>query len=317
VPQDADLDRWLFEAQAAEREAQRTHELEDETLAWTLTVLGETRSGAPLLLRNPDIEAASTVTIHAAPPLDGAVVSEFRGARLSDLVQRAGGPLPGVDEVTLLASDGFRATVAWEDLSRAPILLATHCDGIRLRREQGGPLIAAFPLLEYPELLERYTESFWVYYVTHLVVGTPAPSLRVGEHHLERDALLALPTRELSVSVGYRVGWPSETVRLVGPSLREVLRAGNLELPEGMRVRVMSLAPISRGSERATHFSWTEVAAEEVILGLRYGEDETPIPARLGGPIVLAFSDAVAAAHPGHDWLTFVTDVRVEESTDP
>lgn len=312
APDPAELDRWLEEAHRAEAEAQRSHEVEDEATDWTLTVLGETRSGAPLLLRNPDLEAASTVTIGARPPLSAAEHGAFRGVRLSELVGRAGGPMPSVEEVTLVASDGFRATVAWQDVERAPIVLATYLDGVRLRREQGGPLITAFPLDDYPDLLERYTESYWVYYVTHLVVGTPRPTVRVGDQQLDADALGRLPTSEVRASVGYRVGWPSDAVRVVGPTLAEVLRAANLELPEGGRIRVLSLAPISRGPDRPTYVSAAEVESGEVLLGLAYGEDGAPIPARLGGPIVLAFSDAIAGAHPGHDWLTFVTDVRIE-----
>lgn len=312
APDAAQLDRWLDEAHRAEAEAQSSHELEDESTDWTLTVLGETRSGAPLLLRNPDLEAASTVTIGARPPLAASEHGSFRGVRLSALVERAGGRLPSVEEVTLVASDGFRATVAWQDVERAPILLATYLDGVRLRREQGGPLITAFPLDDYPDLLERYTESYWVYYVTHLVVGTPPPTVRVGDQHLDEGALHRLPTSEVRASVGYRVGWPSDAVRVVGPTLAEVLRAANLEVPEGSRVRVLSLAPISRGADRPTNVSAAEVESGEVILGLAYGDDGAPIPARLGGPIVLAFSDAIAATHPGHDWLTFVTDVRIE-----
>jgi hypothetical protein len=311
---DAALDRWLDEARAAELAAQRAHESEDESAAWTLTVLGETGRGQPLVLDHAAFEATSTVTVGATPPLEGAEHGSYRGGRIDALVGAAGGALPDVAEVTLVASDGFRATVLWSDAVRAPILLATHRDGERLRREDGGPLLAVFPLDEHPDLLARYTESWWVYYVTHLLVGTPAPRLRVAAREFDAAALEALPETEVVASVGYRVGWPSEPTRLVGSSLAALLEAAGVALPEGGRVRVTTLASITRGSDRPTYVSASEVQSGQVIVARAYGPEDRPIPARLGGPLVLAFSDELASSHPEHDWLTFVTDLAIEPS---
>lgn len=309
---DEDLDRWLEEARAAETAAQAAHESEDEAAFWTLTILGQIAADGPVILRNADLESASTITVGATPPLEGAEHARFRGARIGDLIARAGGPRAGVHEVTLVASDGFRATLAWEDVVRAPLLLATYRDEVRLRREEGGPLLAVFPLDDVPDLLDRYTESWWVYYVTHLVVGTPDASLRVGDRTLGAAELAALPSTELTASVGYRVGWPSEPVRLAGPSVAALLAAAGVPLPDDGRVRVTTIAPITRGPERPTYLSAEEVRTERVILGRTHGADDQPIPARLGGPLVLAFSDEIARDHPDHDWLTFVTDLTVE-----
>jgi hypothetical protein len=217
-----------------------------------------------------------------------------------------------VHEVTIVASDGFRATLGWDDVVRAPIMLATYRDDVRLRREEGGPLLAVFPLDDVPDLLARYTESWWVYYVTHLVVGTPAAHLRVGDVVLDDAALGALPEASVTATVGYRVGWPSEPVRVAGSSVAALLAAAGLPLPPGGRVRVSTLAPISRGPDRPTYLSEAEVRSERVIVARTWGEDGAPIPARLGGPLVLAFSDEIAREHPDHDWLTFVTDLTIE-----
>lgn len=314
---EAELDRWLAEVRAADEQERALHASEDESAGWTLTVLGATGRGAPRLLGPGELEAASTETVRAAPPLVGAQHAEYRGARIDALVARAGGAPPGVDEVTLIAADGFRATIAWSDVIRAPIILATHRDGERLRREDGGPLLAVFPLDEHPDLLARYTESWWVYYVTHLVVGTPAASVRIGTRDFDDAALAALPESELVTSVGYRVGWPSEPVRIVGPSLAALFEAAGLGLDEGSRVRVMTIAAITRGDERPTYVSADEVRSGGVLLGRAYGPDGRPIPARLGGPLVLAFSAEVARAHAEHDWLTFVTELRVEAPEPP
>jgi hypothetical protein len=311
---EATLDRWLDEASAAELAAQRAHEREDESAAWTLTVLGEIGRGAPLVLDHAAFASASAVTVGATPPLEGAAHASYRGARIDALISEAGGALAGVEEVTLVASDGFRATVAWSDAVRTPILLATHRNDERLRRESGGPLLAVFPLDEHPDLLTRYTESWWVYYVTHLLVGTPSPRLRVAERELDAAALAALPETELVASVGYRVGWPSEPTRLLGPSLAALLDAAGASLPEGGRVRVRTLAQITQGDDRPTFVSASEVQSGRVIVARAYGPDARPIPARLGGPLVLAFADELASEHPEHDWLTFVTELAVEMS---
>ena len=314
---DAELERWLAEARVAERREQAAHESEDEAASWTLTILGELAGGRPIVLSNAELEDASTVAVGATPPLEGAAHGRYRGARIDELVARAGGPRTGVEEVTLIASDGFRATIAWRDVVASPILLATYRDEGRLRREAGGPLLAVFPLDDRPDLLDRYTESWWVYYVTHLVVGTPPASVRVGEQAFDAVALAALPRTELVASVGYRVGWPSEPARVAGPSLATLLDAAGLRLPDGGRVRVTGLATITRGAERPTYVSADEVRSGQVVLGRTYGAEDRTIPARLGGPLVLAFSDELARAHPEHDWLTFVTDLAVEAPEGP
>jgi len=314
---EAELDRWLAEVRAADEQARARHATEDESAGWTLTVLGATAQGVPAVLGAAELGSASTTTVAAAPPRVGAEHATYRGARIDALVARAGGAREGVDEVTLVAADGFRATIAWSDVIRAPIILATHRDGERLRREDGGPLLAVFPLDEYPDLLARYTESWWVYYVTHLVVGTPAASVRIGTRDFDDASLAALPESELLTSVGYRVGWPSEPVRIVGPSLAALLEAAGLALDEHSRVRVMTIAAITRGDERPTYVSAEEVRSGGVLLGRAYGPEARPIPARLGGPLVLAFSGEAARAHAEHDWLTFVTDLQVEAPEPP
>lgn len=309
-PDEAELDRMLEEARAAERTAQAAHEHEDEATLWTLTILGETGADGAVILRNADLEAASDVTVGATPPLEGAAHGRYRGARISELLARAGGARAGVSEVTLVASDGFRATIALDDLVRSPILLATFRDDVRLRREDGGPLLAVFPLDDVPSLLDRYTESWWVYYVTHLVVGTPPPSLRAFDRAFDEAALAALPVTEIVASVGYRVGWPSEPERIAGPSVAALLDAAGVTLPPGARIRVTTLAPVTRGPDRPTYLSAEEIG--EVIVARTHGADDAPIPARLGGPLVLGLTPERAAHHPDHDWLTFVTDLTIE-----
>lgn len=311
-PDDGELDRLLEEVRSAETAAQAAHATEDESAGWTLSVVGLTGDGRPDVLSYADITGLPVTEVHATPPLEGAVAADFAGPSIAAIIEHAGGANAGVEEVTLFASDGFRATMSFEDVGRYPILLATHRDGDRLAREHGGPLLAVFPLTTFPELAERYTESWWVYYVTHIVVGTEVPYLRVGTAMLDAAALAALPTRSITASVGYRVGWPSEPATITGPSLATVLVAAGADLGSATSIRVLGHAPITRSAERPTRVAAADVASGDVILGLAYGDPPAPIPARLGGPLVLCFTDEVATRQNGHDWLTFVDELVVE-----
>lgn len=314
TPDDAALERMLAEARAAEEVAQREHADEDETAGWTLTVLGQTALGRPEVMSYAALGELTPTEVEARPPLEGAVSARFAGPTLRAILEHAGGAAADVRDVTLVASDGFRATIELEDLIGYPILLATRRDGERLERELGGPLLAVFPLGTYPHLAERYTESWWVYYVTHVVVGTEPAYVRVGARAVAADVLASLPTRTLTASVGYRVGWPSEPSSITGPTLEAVLAAAGADLTGASGVRVLGHAPITRSAERPTRVSAADAASGDVILGLSYGDPPAPIPARLGGPVVLCFTDAVAARQNGYDWLTFVDELVVERS---
>jgi DMSO/TMAO reductase YedYZ molybdopterin-dependent catalytic subunit len=313
-PSEEDLERWLAEARAADEAAATEHGRADDRSGWSLAIGG--RVERPVELGWEELSRLHPVEVrtraHAEDALRSQHPATWRGLRIDALVDHAGAAADA-REVTLLAYDGFRATVQLEDARRVPIILAHEVDGRPLARDAGGPLYAVYPIDEHPELSERYDGRWWVFYVTHLFVDTPAISVRVGPTMvLDQAALEALPEASLVETVGYRVGWPSEPVRLVGRRLRDVLAAAGQMLEPGMHVRVISHAPISHGDSRPTRLRAEDVLAGDAILATHWGEAREPIPARLGGPVVLAFSAEVAAHLTEHDWLTFVESVEVE-----
>lgn len=289
------------------------HGPRDERDDWTLTVLGQVRE--PQTLSWTALAELGTVEFathsHAEDLTRVGRATRFRGPRVDAIIAHAGAD-PSVEEITYLAFDGFRATVSAEHARRYPLILAQEADGVLIPRDLGGPLYAAYPLDEHPELVARYDGSSWVFYVTHVIVGTEAAAIHVGDHTLDAGALDALPQATLVETVGYRTGWPADAVRLEGPRLRDVLEAGGVAVPERGFVRVVSHAPITQGDTRPTRIAVRDVATQDIILATRYGERREPIPARLGGPVVLALPREVAAHLPEHDWLTFVTHVSVE-----
>jgi hypothetical protein len=308
-------DAWVAarvaEAHEQNAAAALAHGQEDERRDWTLTLVGPDGTTDVLPFARVETLATDEVRTTESAEARSSAVLRFRGARLSQLVRR----VPGGDsasDVTILASDGFRATVAMEDVRLFPIMLATEVDGAPLGRDHGGPLYSVYPLTEHPELSARYTSSFWVFYVTHLMIGTAPPAVRVGERTLDAAALEALPNVSVTAAVGYRVGWPSEPVRLSGVRLRDVLAAASMPVLPGGRVRVLSRAPITHSDERPTYVGASDVLEHDVILALRYGDGDDPIPSRLGGPVALAFPSEVVDHMEEHDWLTFVDELVVE-----
>jgi hypothetical protein len=312
-PSDEDLDRWRAEANAANEEAARVHGRTDERDGWTLDVVG--RVARPLQLTWREIETIPATEFdsraHAEDRLRAHRPSRWRGVRIDAILDRAR-PAGDATEVTMVATDGFRATIRLEDARRYPIILAYECDGQPIARDAGGPLYAVFPIDDHPELAPIYDGHHWVFYVSHLVVDTEEPRVHVGGRTLDRAALEELPRASLVEVVGYRIRWPSEPVRIEGPLVRDVLRAAGVELRPGQHVRVIAHAAITRGGDRPTRIPAEDVLESDVILAMWRGEEREPIPGRAGGPVALGFPANVAAHLQSHDWLTFVDALEVE-----
>lgn len=300
----------LAEVHERDQAARAAHTDDDERARWTLEIVAPDGTSEELpfhtLTTLPQTDIETTEPDEAARH----EVIRFSGVRISTLVQRAAGGEHATD-VTLVASDGFRATLQMEDVRLFPILLATDADGEPLARDRGGPLYSVLPIRDTPELATRYTSSSWVFYVTHVIVGTAPPAIRVGDRTLDAAALAALPTTDISAVVGYRTGWPSEPVRLTGVRIRDVLAAAGASVRPEDHVRVLSRALVTRGDARPTLLTGEDVLGEDVILALSYDESHEPIPSRLGGPVALAFPTSVEAHLTDHDWLTFVNELSI------
>jgi len=310
----ATIDRELAEARAAEASERARHGDGDERATWTLTVTG--RVPSTLVLPFREVEQLATTEYLAKPSVERAdpPPARFRGARLSALLARADAA-PDLSEVTLVANDGFRATFAAADVLEFPIMLSVLWDGAAIPRSRGGPLFTTLPNQTAPAIADRYTYSWWVFYVTHLVADTASVAVRVGDRTFGASDLAALPQAAVDVRHGFRVGWPSGVVRIAGVRIRDVLATTGTMLGANDRVRVRVMAPVPDADEHAVRLDAAPIASSDLLLGLRFGPDERPIPARLGGPVVLVFPPGVTPTSSESEWPTFVRALEVERET--
>lgn len=315
-PSPAELARLRDEAVAANAAARALH-AEDEATApgRTLTVLGQVR--APLVLDWAALNEAGhdhVRTTNPQNPGERARVVDFRGLLVRDLLDRAGAA-PEATEVTFVALDAFRSTVAIADLRAYRVLLAIAADGAPIERSAGGPIFLVFPHSEQPETVERFPDRFWSFYVSHVLVGTPAPRLVIGGVTLDAAALARLPTTTLEQPVGWKTGWPSGPVHLRGVALTEVLRAAGAVVPAGGRLVIRGLAASQRDPGHPITLTADDVAGCGLVLATAWGADEAPIPARLGGPLALAVPPTCAERLGDRSWVTFVDELVVEGAT--
>lgn len=331
-PSSSELDQWLEEARAADRAAMAAHGDDDERAGWSLTIVNP--DGASTRIGWPELERMADTIVDTDLPPEGSVErhARFRVVTLDELLDRVGGS-EGHREVTLVAYDGFRATIDVADLEAHPIGLALEADGHPIERASGGPLFTVFPISETPALLDRYSSSWWVFYVTHVLIDTPAPRVRIVDHRPNRDpaphaldaALLAsLPRNRVTMSVGYRTGWPSEPVVLEGVLVRELLETRDLVLEPGDVVRFLTVAPLTRGDTRPTALSADDIMLRPTLLATHWAPEgsadepgaTSPISARLGGPLTLAAPAEVQARLGDRVWLTHVDEIVIEHPTD-
>lgn len=313
APASPELDRLREEAAAADRAAQGRFGSGDERASWTLTVAGEVP--APMTLRWPAIERLATTEYdaRAAVEAEHPELARFRGVRLSTLVETAHGS-PSADAVTLVANDGFRGTFEMADVKTWPVMLSVALGGAPIPRSRGGPLFTTLPNVTFPQIAQRYTYSWWIFYVTDVVVGTEARTLRVGERTFDAAALDALPSMRMRARHGFRIGWPSGEVQITGVRVRDVLAAAGITLTPAQRVRIRVKAPVPDDPEHATRLSAEAIAAHDILLGFRFGPEDTPIAARLGGPVVLVFPEDARPTSAESEWPTFVHALEVENA---
>ncbi len=304
----------LAEAHARDTTERAAHAADDERTSWTLEIVAPSGHRESIPFQTLADLPRTEVTTVEPDEAESAGAVRFSGVRIADLVHRTEGGDHAPD-VTLLASDGFRATLQMEDVRLFPILLAMDANGSPLGRDHGGPLYSILPITQHPDLGQRYTSSSWVFYVTHLLIGTPPTSVRIGDREIDAEELAAMPTTSLSAVAGYRTGWPSEPVLLHGVRVRDLL--GDSALAPSDHVRVLSRALVTRGTDRPTLITAEDVLGQDVMLALSYGESHEPIPSRLGGPVVLAFPSAVAEHLTDHDWLTFVEELAIVPAAAP
>lgn len=277
---------------------------------WTLQVGGQVAHPAELPLADLQQQDAVTLTVPK-----NAVYPErsFKGVRISTIVDRAA---PAADAgaapttVTLIGKDGYFATLALGDVRKHPFALVYEQDGAPMLPAFGGPLAMRFdPRAAGGELDRRYQYSD-VSYVTHLIVGDEAASLRVKDRVFDNAALAKLPEKTVGGPVSYRSGWEATPQTLHGVPLRDVLHAAGLSEPLP-RVQLFGKDELHQQKATAPTFAGDTFDSCEPLLVRSFGPDRTPVPTRRGGPLLL-FVNAICREQLGTNaWLAFVERVEV------
>lgn len=313
APNDTELDRQRRDAQEADRAATARFGSGDDRADWTLSVHGAVPT--PVTLRWPTIERLATTEYEARAAVEAEhpELARFRGVRLSSLIATTHASTEA-DEVTLVANDGFRGTFSMADVRTWPIMLSVAWDGAPIPRSRGGPLFTTLPNVEFPQIAQRYTYSWWIFYVTHVVVGTERRALEIAGTTLDAAALDALPRTRVVSRHGFRIGWPAGEVAVRGVRVSDVLAARGITLGERQRVRVRVKAPVPDDTEHAVRIDAATIRDHDVLLGMWIGERDEPITARLGGPVVLVFPESARPTTSESEWPTFVRALEVEDA---
>ncbi len=318
-PSDDKLEQLRLEATAANEAARSAARLATPASGepgHTLTVSGQiTSPGATLTW--PDLQrlGQTHVETHNIQNPDKKTPTDFRGLLVRDVLNQFGAA-PEATEATFVAIDGFRATVQIADARAFRMLLSIEADGAPIPRSSGGPIFLVHPISENgPELLARYPDRFWAFYVTHLIVGTEEPRLVIksrsrGEHVLGRAELEKLPREALHVAVSWKVEWPSEAVHLRGVKVVDVLASIGVNLDPDDEIIIRGKAPIHRDPVKPIKIPISELGRCQPLLAMQWGPAEKPITARQGGPLALALP---CGDKYKDSWVTFVEEIEVVE----
>jgi hypothetical protein len=279
------------EAENQKRAGSTAATIDREIREWTLTIEGQV-AGEGATLTYAELDAMATEHVRAPSSTlvqaDSGASVDYRGVRVSTLLDRVA-PAEGVDELTFVAFDGFRATISAKDVRAFPIVIALEADGVRLTRSTAGPLFLVFPIRDYPELAKTYNWNHWAFYVNRLVIGTEPVRLEIDSKVLDRAALDALPETILEVAPKLRFAGPEGIVRLRGVALDALTPRKDVAIRTKFRV-------------------WHDVAACKPVLVHRW--NDAPIPARKGGPLIVAFAAECDAHKADTEWPTFVEAIE-------
>ena len=124
-------------------------------------------------------------------------------------------------------------------------------------------------------------------------------------------ALAALPAAAHDGPVAWKVNWPSTPVHLRGVRVLDVLRAAGVPLPPGGQVIVRGKAAIHHDPAKPIALAVDDLERCGFVLATRWGADEAPVPARLGGPVALAIPPACADRYGEKFWMPYVEELAV------
>lgn len=310
-PTNAQLEVWRKQAIARNAEIVADNAKNTESSEWTLLIQGETTTGQSVELNWQQLEALATNYVKTPDPLDVQnphEILDFRGIAVSTLLQQFG-TATDVTDITFVSFNSYHVSIRLPDLLKYPITLAIAKNGQPIPRNQGGPIYLVLPYTEYPELPQKYNEATWAYYVSHVVIGTEPVKLSVDKQQFDLAALDKLPQVTIDETVGYRFSWPSGKVKLHGVRLRDVLALASEDLPADKEIMIRAKPPIYHDPANAVRLAVSEVLECDVLLATRWGDDRQLIPAKMGGPVTLAFSSQCPTTTRQTPWLTFVEEL--------
>jgi DMSO/TMAO reductase YedYZ molybdopterin-dependent catalytic subunit len=306
----AQLDRWH---QAAVAENDRLTQIHASSLTknWKLHIQGQIQT--PITLTWPEIEALSNAQITSRKPYPDSPKTpfEFRGVPVKALLERAG-VQPGTEEVTIVASDAYYATMSLKDFVAHQGLLAITENGKPIPRNDGGPLHLVF--FNDPKQSDlSVQQQQWVYYVTHLIIGTEPIALKVGNRTLGRSDLEKLPQQRITTLVGYKIGWESEPVQLRGVLVRDILSRQKIAVDAKSVLKIRRKAMTDNDPQKSVLIPTSLIKSCDVMLAHRWGPDGQNIPGGKGGPLTLAYgNNCPSEVVKNLAWLPFVESITVE-----
>jgi len=312
-PTDAQIEAWRQEAIAQNDQIAAFHTNSKEQQEWHLDIHGQTKNGKSVKLTWQQLQSLATTHVPTTDlnhPANLGEVFDFRGVSVATLLDRFSSADPN-PEITFVAFDAFRSTVQQVDARRYPIILALERNGKPLARDEGGPLYLVFPQVQYPELRSKYDDQFWAFYVTDLIIGTEPVKLKVGGQYLDAAALEKLPQVTIETEVNYKIAWPTGKVKLQGVRLRDVLATARVKLPADSAVVVRGKSPIYRNGKNPISLPAAAVQNCNLLLVTRWGENRQLIPAKMGGPLALAYPKDCAVDIPEKRWVTLVEELEV------
>jgi len=308
-PTDKQLEVWRTEAIARNAEIMADNAKKAQQSQWNLVIQGETATGKSLKLNWQQLQALATNHVKTPDPLDilhSNEIFDFRGVLVSALLQQLT-VANHVTDVTFVSFDSYQTTLSLKDLLAYPIMLAIAKNNQPIGRDRGGPVYLVFPYTQYPQLKQKYDATNWAFYVSHIVVGTEPVKLRVGKHEVNLAILDKLPQITLEQTVGYRISWPSGKVKLYGVRLRDVFATLKEPLPEQGKVIIRGKAPFY--NDAPVQLATKDLRDCDVLLVTRWGESRELIPAKMGGPVTLAFSSQCPTKISQSRWVTFVEEL--------
>ncbi|MCC5638887.1 molybdopterin-dependent oxidoreductase [Nostoc sp. CHAB 5844] len=307
-PTDEQLEVWRTEAIARNAEIVANNTKKAQQSQWNLVIQGETATGKSLNLNWQQLQALATNYVKTPDPLDilhSNEIFDFRGVPVSVLLQFA--VANHVTDVTFVSFDSYYTTLSLKDLLTYPITLAIAKNNQPIARAQGGPLYLVFPYTQYPQLKQKYDTTNWAFYVSHIVVGTEPVNLRIGKHQVNLATLDKIPQITLEQTVGYRISWPSGKIKLSGVRLRDVFTTLKEPLPQQGGVIIRGKAPFY--DDAPVRLTTKDLSECDILLVTRWGESRELIPAKMGGPVTLAFSSQCPANISQSRWVTFVEEL--------